>query len=752
MLTESEFILFNPDSSIKHIMSYLSTHKTPDIYQTAQNLISDPDLNLMVFKISEKKSDINDSHDKNTYSELRRQIEIFITEEIEKYNAGEKTGLFLLFSSESENLILFFYSQNSYYKLDISLSGNSLKDSDCILILIEKSDEKEKKQYDAFIDEINKFCTPVFIKDREENSLLLCNEKGISFLESHPGFLKSDEYKRITVLSQNKPYIFNISEYNNDDVTYLLKKTESESWDKKKVILEYFENINILIALQKRYFSCENLITQFAEQFELIPWHLDIKNKEVIIETAKFNIDSYSSFSNTSKHIKIKELKGIIYDDDFKVINKIKDEAYKNNYLSFRNNIRLIINDSRPVPFQLTGVVDTRNPNSNLVFGYLKNLRKIENHKEDIRRLNKEAESLHAFQIAFLKLIHHELKAPVNKLIGYSEILSKENDLNHENKILYYGNIKKYTDKLLSILDSSLEYSYTEPEINSGKSDEKIYISQFLKIVAEVVRSKNKTISIKPYYDYDVIISTYKIEKLAVAIACLVFCFSQSNRKKEPVIYAKISDCKLLFIISDSKETDHNFSNFESISYMQFLDKNIYNKSLELDMDIAISYSLLVDSNINLYNDDKGNDIFVIETTVSSTETNDELSYKMTAGTEGKNDINIMIYENESTFSTAIYNTLSRRFSVKKADCYLSLKNNYSQENPLIITAYNIDSDLVELLTEIKKDYPLSEILLVLYNNDQEMISYLNGEDMFDNVEILTIPFSVDQVMDFISK
>ena len=92
-------------------MSYLSTHKTPDIYQTAQTLISDPDLNLMVFKISEKKSDINDSHDKNTYSELRRQIEIFITEEIEKYNAGEKTGLFLLFSSESENLILFFYSQ-----------------------------------------------------------------------------------------------------------------------------------------------------------------------------------------------------------------------------------------------------------------------------------------------------------------------------------------------------------------------------------------------------------------------------------------------------------------------------------------------------------------------------------------------------------------------------------------------------------------------------------------------------------------
>ena len=684
-------------------------------------------------------------------SALSEEIGYYLTEEINLFESGNFSDIYLLLSGLNKSIVLYKYFSDGYNKIIISLSGSKLSDSKEIIVIIKPIEEEIYLDFKNFANNLESNFCPVFVKNYTDNTLDYLNSKGYEFLKENNLFFTSDKYSELTQSPIGIPFIFSLFDTDGKERFYQFKKIVEINFDGSQILIEYLNDITLIIDLQKRYLHSYELINQFSEQFDLIPWHLDLGNKELIIEFDKINIHNDFNSDFIRKKVRFKDLKDLLYPDDFQIINKIKKESYKTNYLSFRNNIRLFLKEEKAIPFQLTGIVDLRSKTTPLVFGYIKNLKKIEVHNDDIRLLNKEAESLHAFQTAFLKIIHHELRAPVNKLIGYTETLIHKTNAVETDKMAYFKKIKSYTKKLLSILDSSLEYSYTEPEIGSEDKNETIYLSKFLNIVTDVVKSKNNKIKIQTDYDREIIISTYKIEKLAVAISCLVFCYHESNPGKIPFVFAKVIDDKLQFIIGSNYDIDPESLEMESITYLQFLDRNLTNKSLELDMDIAISFSLLVNANISLFSDNVGNNIFQIETSISKLDSSNDLSYKMIEKSNSTISENIIFYENENIFSSIIYETLNHRYKINYVTRYSNIFKYLSNNSSLIFSVKNIDNELILILSTIIRKSADTKILVICLNENLHDLNLLYNEDLLKDVEILFPPFNIEIILDFLT-
>ena len=71
---------------------------------------------------------------------------------------------------------------------------------------------------------------------------------------------------------------------------------------------------------------------------------------------------------------------------------------------------------------------------------------------------NKEAERL---KTSFLSNISHEIRTPMNAIIGFSDLLKDEN-LSHEERVLFADNISSSTQQLLSIIENIIEAARIE--------------------------------------------------------------------------------------------------------------------------------------------------------------------------------------------------------------------------------------------------------------------------------------------------
>ena len=85
--------------------------------------------------------------------------------------------------------------------------------------------------------------------------------------------------------------------------------------------------------------------------------------------------------------------------------------------------------------------------------------KKMENELKLSREKAIESDRL---KTAFLANISHEIRTPLNGIIGFTDLLTKEQQITKEQKLKYTTVIKNSTDSLIHIIDDIIDISRIE--------------------------------------------------------------------------------------------------------------------------------------------------------------------------------------------------------------------------------------------------------------------------------------------------
>jgi signal transduction histidine kinase len=123
----------------------------------------------------------------------------------------------------------------------------------------------------------------------------------------------------------------------------------------------------------------------------------------------------------------------------------------------------------------------------------------LKKHLVELRIAEQKAKESDKLKTAFLQNISHEIRNPMNGIIGFTELL-KDNDISDSQKDQYLDIIGKSSDQLLKIVNEVLDISLIETgnihvnniRVNLNELLEEIFLSFKSLVVKEVIFSVKK--------------------------------------------------------------------------------------------------------------------------------------------------------------------------------------------------------------------------------------------------------------------
>lgn len=382
---------------------------------------------------------------KQTYN-----IETLITTK----NGNEKT---LLVSSK-----IIKYKENEYY-LSVYRDISEIK----------KANDKLKASNDLFNTLIENSPTGIFYMDIDGN-LLQVNHKILDFFDEQSkdemkmlNFLDNKQVQKYGIVEDLKKAI-NLKQTISSEKKYILHSACKkivlkyyftpifDNWGQVKGIIGNIDDITEDKKLQQQIIENEKKLTQI---FENSPIGIAILSTEGIIEFV--NQTFTETFSKTNKELVGFDYSVLLSPEIKKSIEQIfqnifnKKEEIKNKEVTVKlfnnqektiilSNILLTIGDELKV---VSFIVD---------ISYRKIL------ENDLLKANEEAVNANRSKSSFLANFSHEIKTPMNAIIGFSEILlENKTNLNTKQsgyiKTIYYS-----ANSLLTLINDILDFSKIE--------------------------------------------------------------------------------------------------------------------------------------------------------------------------------------------------------------------------------------------------------------------------------------------------
>lgn len=190
-------------------------------------------------------------------------------------------------------------------------------------------------------------------------------------------------------------------------------------------------------------------------------WEPNFREENIWASDETFNLLGIEKKSN---YISFDELLNVIHSDDkLKFENFLKDLNEKKKDFNTELKIVRYVNDDRDLRFVhvITKVLKNENGNSVKIIGAIKD---ITNFKKTIRELNRakdRAEESDRLKTSFLSNMSHDLRTPMNAIIGYSELLNIGH-LSPSNRREYTKIIKSKGLQLLTLIDDLIEVAKFE--------------------------------------------------------------------------------------------------------------------------------------------------------------------------------------------------------------------------------------------------------------------------------------------------
>ncbi|PWG05112.1 ATP-binding response regulator [Polaribacter aquimarinus] len=217
----------------------------------------------------------------------------------------------------------------------------------------------------------------------------------------------------------------------------------------------------------------EDVFLQITTDFSGVIQSIDagkfIKN-EFILKDTVYNTCPF--LEGTLDALEIKEpflLEGMVVFSDNQEFN-VDLEVFKNN-----NSIKILIHNRTNV----YKIVDQLNQNRNDIF-FVK--REIAEKNKELDRLRKIADKANEEKSRFLAMMSHEIRNPLNAILGYTELISLE-QLN-DNVIKHIKNLTAAGKNLKVIVDDILDLS----RIEAGKLE---LVSEQISLEEIIINCKN---------------------------------------------------------------------------------------------------------------------------------------------------------------------------------------------------------------------------------------------------------------------
>ncbi|MGH1464701.1 MAG: response regulator [Cognatishimia sp.] len=149
-------------------------------------------------------------------------------------------------------------------------------------------------------------------------------------------------------------------------------------------------------------------------------------------------------------------------------------------------------------------IINRRSPSGDLVSLYA-DVTESQKSEEDLRDARKRAEAASRAKSAFLANMGHELRTPMNGVVGMAELLL-ETSLTEEQRV-YVDTINGSGNALLTIINDVLDYSKIEAEmlvLRKDPFDFEICIHQVMRLLQPLAKEKNLSLLV----DYDLFLPT----------------------------------------------------------------------------------------------------------------------------------------------------------------------------------------------------------------------------------------------------
>lgn len=95
-------------------------------------------------------------------------------------------------------------------------------------------------------------------------------------------------------------------------------------------------------------------------------------------------------------------------------------------------------------------------------------------HVQALKRMNEVAEESRQLQNAFIANMTHEIRTPLDVIVGFTTILAETDNLDKEQRVAFLKEINENKDGLLQLVNDLLDYSKIEAntmEYNDGEVD-----------------------------------------------------------------------------------------------------------------------------------------------------------------------------------------------------------------------------------------------------------------------------------------
>jgi signal transduction histidine kinase len=187
-------------------------------------------------------------------------------------------------------------------------------------------------------------------------------------------------------------------------------------------------------------------------------------------------------------------------------------------------------------------------------FEKIKSNELLERKNQQIEKSENELRLLNASKNKFFSIIAHDLKNPLHTIIGYSELLSKENrTFTDTERTNFAKNINKSTNSLYRLLQNLLEWSKTQTG-NLRFTPIEFEISKVIENPINIIRqmAENKNISIIMDYEGNlkVFADPLMIETVLRNLLSNAIKFTHENGQVEIII--RQSESLTYFSIKDS--------------------------------------------------------------------------------------------------------------------------------------------------------------------------------------------------------
>ncbi len=176
-----------------------------------------------------------------------------------------------------------------------------------------------------------------------------------------------------------------------------------------------------------------------------------------------------------------------------------KKQVDLNEKGSFESELRLLHSDGHYVFLSTRSVIVK--DESGVILGSLtisRDITKLKKEHEELIKANMVAETSNKLKSTFLANISHEVRTPLNSVVGFSNLLLAD-DITREVREEYFEHITYNSEKLLQIIGDIIDLSRLESsqiEINSEEVAVNQVVKEVLDEARQVIRRNEKTITV----------------------------------------------------------------------------------------------------------------------------------------------------------------------------------------------------------------------------------------------------------------